>query len=319
MFGKKKIKPQIDKEQLELVQNAQRRIKQKKRLNFHFIVFLIGAAGFIIANLGLKIGEAITIFEKPWFVTAIISWLCLVIYHTLNVFVLNKFMGKQWEKEQLDKLIIEQKVRIEKLKNELEKEDILIAKSELYNKQIANTTIPNKVSTLTSPESSTKKNNITIIVAAGEHNEIGKDNKLIWHLSDDLKRFKTLTSGHHIIMGRKTFESFPKPLPNRTHIVITRQENYNAPDGVIVVNSIENAIEKSKNDSNAYIIGGGEIYKQALPFSSKIEITRVHQSFEADTFFPEIDSKLWKQTQNEFHKKDKEHLHEFSFLTYERL
>lgn len=310
MFGKKKIKPLIDQEQLELIQNAQRRIKQKKRLYFHFVIFLLGAVALIVANLVLGIKEDITPFEKPWFVSVIIIWFCVLLYHTLNVFLLNKFMGKVWEKEQLDKLIIEQKVRIEKLKNQLEKEDIHIAKSDLFNKQI---------SASNSDKNTIQKNNLTIIVAAGENNEIGKDNKLIWHLSDDLKRFKKLTSGHHIIMGRKTFESFPKPLPNRTHIVISRQENYNAPEGVIVVNSLEMAITSVKNNSKAYIIGGGEIYKQALPFSSTIEITRVHNTFEADTFFPEIDLVVWKETQNEFHKKDKEHDYEFSFLTYERI
>ncbi len=316
MFGKKKIKPQIDQEQLELIQNAQRRVKQKKRLYFHFVFFVLGAIGLIVANLVLAVREDITPFEKPWFVSAVLIWLCLLLYHLLNVFVLNKFIGKTWEKTQLDKLVIEQKVRIEKLKNQLEKEDIHIAKSELFNAQ-KNTNTLSKTNTSNSQEISTKNSNLTIIVAAGEKNEIGKDNKLIWHLSDDLKRFKKLTSGHHIIMGRKTFESFPKPLPNRTHIVISRQENYQVPSGVIVVNSIEKAIEKAKNDSQAYIIGGGEIYKQALQFASKIEITRVHHTFDADTFFPEIDLTLWKETQNKFHKKDKEHDYEFSFLTYE--
>ena len=106
--------------------------------------------------------------------------------------------------------------------------------------------------------------NLTLIVAVSENDVIGKDNDLIWHLKNDLKRFKALTSGHCIIMGRKTFESFPKPLPNRTHIVITRQQDYKAPDGVIVVNSLEAAIEKAKQDANPFIIGGGEIYKQGL-------------------------------------------------------
>ena len=108
---------------------------------------------------------------------------------------------------------------------------------------------------------------------------IGKDNELIWHLKNDLKRFKELTSGHCIIMGRKTFESFPKPLPNRTHIVITRQQNYNVPEGVIVVNSLEAAIEQAKDDENPFIIGGGEIYKQSLAVVDTIEFTRVHHTF----------------------------------------
>src|SRR6187401_488827 len=122
---------------------------------------------------------------------------------------------------------------------------------------------------------------ITMIAAAGENNELGKDNKIIWHLPDDFKRFKQITTGHHIIMGRKTFESFPKPLPNRTHIVITRQKNYN-PEGCIVVDSMEKAIAICPKNDTSYIIGGGEIYHLGLPFTDKLEITKVHHSFEAD-------------------------------------
>ncbi len=138
---------------------------------------------------------------------------------------------------------------------------------------------------------------MTLIAAAGENNGIGKDNDLIWHLTDDLKRFKELTDGHHIIMGRKTFESFKKPLPNRTHVVITRQQDYKVPDGVIVVHNMEDALDVARCDQQPFIIGGGEIYKQALSLADKIELTRVHHTFEsADTFFPEVDSYLWKET-----------------------
>ncbi len=302
MFGlKKKDKPQIDKEQLELIKNAQRRIKQKKRLYIHFVIFLIGAVFLIIANTVLGIGKNTMFFGINWFVYAILAWLFLFLYHFVNVFITSKFMGKAWEEQQLAKLVNQQKIRIEKLKQQIEKEDLPIAKSEVFKQQ-----------------NSKVVNNLTIIVAAGENNEIGKDNGLIWHLSDDLKRFKALTSGHHIIMGRKTFESFPKPLPNRTHIVISRQANYKAPEGVIVVNSLEDAILKAKKDTQPFIIGGGEIYKQALPFASKIELTRVHSNFDADTFFPEIDKTLWKETANIFHTKDANHEFEFSFLTFER-
>ena len=141
---------------------------------------------------------------------------------------------------------------------------------------------------------------------------------MIWHLRDDLKRFKQLTDGHHIIMGRKTFESFPKPLPNRTHVVISRQTNYQVPDGIIVVNSLEKALDISKKDKQPFVIGGGEIYKQAMPLADKIELTRVHYSFEADTFFPKIDNTLWDETSNTFHVKDDHHNYAFSFLTYKR-
>ncbi len=303
MFGKKKEKPQIDKEQLELIKNAQQRVKQKKRLYYHFVIFLIGALFLILANTVLGIGQDLKIFGQDWFVIAIIVWLFLFVFHLFNVFVTHKFMGKEWEEKQLAKLVNKQKVRIEKLKAQLEKEDLTIAESQVFNQK-----------------NSKIVDNLTMIVAAGENNEIGKDNDLIWHLRDDLKRFKSLTSGHHIIMGRKTFESFPKPLPNRTHIVITRQSNYKAPDGVIIVNSIEDAINIAKKDSQPFIIGGGEIYKQAMPYASKIEITRVHATFpEADTFFPKIDTSIFKETSNVFHKKDDNHQYEFSFLTFERI
>ena len=160
--------------------------------------------------------------------------------------------------------------------------------------------------------------NLTLIVAVSENDVIGKDNDLIWDLKNDLKRFKALTSGHCIVMGRKTFESFPKPLPNRTHIVITRQQDYKAPDGVIVVNSLEAAIEKAKQDANPFIIGGGEIYKQGLNLVDTIEFTRVHHSFEGDTFFPVISETIWKEIDRIFHKKDDLHKFDFSYITYKR-
>ena len=121
---------------------------------------------------------------------------------------------------------------------------------------------------------------IILIAAAAENNALGKDNDLVWHLPDDFKRFKKLTSNHPIIMGRKTFETFPKPLPNRKHIVITRKQNYKAPDEIIVVNSLEEAIETGKKeDETLFIIGGGEIYKLALDQATHIELTRVHETF----------------------------------------
>jgi dihydrofolate reductase len=156
-----------------------------------------------------------------------------------------------------------------------------------------------------------------MIAAASENNALGKNNELVWHLPNDFKRFKSLTSGHHIIMGRKTFESFPKPLPNRTHIVITRQENYN-PEGCIVVNSMEKALEKCPSNEAIFIIGGGEIYNLGLAFSDKIELTRVHHTFEADAFFPEINLRDWELVNSEFQSKDDKHLFDYSYQTYVR-
>lgn len=158
---------------------------------------------------------------------------------------------------------------------------------------------------------------IILIAATSENNALGKNNELVWHLPDDFKRFKELTSGHHIIMGRKTFESFPKPLPNRTHVVISRQENYH-PEGCIVVKSMQEALEICPKNEDAFIIGGGEIYTLGLGFSDKIELTLVHETFEADAFFPEINSQEWRLITTEFHPKDEKHLFDFTYQTYLR-
>ena len=133
---------------------------------------------------------------------------------------------------------------------------------------------------------------ISIIVAVAENNAIGYDNHLLWHISEDLKRFKSITTGHHIILGRKTYESVGKPLPGRINIVISRQENYTV-DGCLVAKSIEDALLIAKDDSEVFIIGGGEIYKQALSITDKIYLTRVHAGFAGDTFFPELNLSEW--------------------------
>ncbi|MGB5555446.1 MAG: dihydrofolate reductase [Flavobacteriaceae bacterium] len=161
---------------------------------------------------------------------------------------------------------------------------------------------------------------LTIIAAAAENNALGKDNDLLWHLPDDFKRFKRLTSGHKIIMGRKTFESFPKPLPNRVHIIITRDPNYSiADEDCIVVHSLEQAVQLVATDETSFIIGGGEIYIQGEKFANKIELTRVHATFEdADTYFPEIDTKNWVLINAEYHPKDERHTYDFTYLSYVR-
>ena len=124
---------------------------------------------------------------------------------------------------------------------------------------------------------------ISIVVAVSENGVIGKDNKLIWHLPVDLKFFKDKTSGHHIIMGRKTYESVGRPLPNRVNIVISRSADYIA-EGCIVVNSIKEAIGAVVDDSEVFICGGAEIYKEALDVADRMYLTRVHHEFEGDTF-----------------------------------
>lgn len=158
---------------------------------------------------------------------------------------------------------------------------------------------------------------ITMIAAAAENNALGKDNDLVWHLPDDFKRFKQLTTGHHIIMGRKTFESFPKLLPNRVHIVISRNKSYQS-EGVLVVSTLEEALKIAKEDPQPFIIGGGEIYKMGMAYSDCIELTRVHGRFEADTFFPEIDLNQWKIEKKELHGADERHEYGFTYLTYKK-
>lgn len=157
-----------------------------------------------------------------------------------------------------------------------------------------------------------------MIAAASENNGLGKNNELVWHLPDDFKRFKRITSGHHIIMGRKTFESFPKPLPNRTHIIITRDKKYTAAD-CLIAHSLEEALVLAKKDQNPFVIGGGEIYHLALPHADEIELTRVHTKVDADAFFPEIRKQEWELVADEFHPEDDKHQHPFTYQTFKRI
>ena len=160
---------------------------------------------------------------------------------------------------------------------------------------------------------------VTIIAAIAANNALGKDNQLIWHLPADLKRFKKTTLNHAVIMGRKTYESLGKPLPNRTNILITRDKNYKA-EGCLVVNSVKEALKAAAEvDENPFILGGAEIYKQAMPFTDKLDITFVHHQFEADVFFPEIDKTIWKETSLENFKADENNKYDYSFVTFERI
>ena len=222
----------------------------------------------------------------------------LLLIHFLRVFVFYSFMGKVWEMEQMEFLLDKQAIKVEKLKRAMDKEAALKANAEWQR------------------ENQNKK--VTMIAAAGENNALGKDNQLIWYLSDDLKHFKNLTKGHHVIMGRKTFESMPKALPNRTNVIITRQKDYKA-ENAHVVHSLEAALAFVEDDEQPFIIGGGEIYRQGLDYADSIELTRVHEEFEADTFFPEIDSAKWREVWRENHDKDEKHKHAFSFIRYEKI
>ena len=158
---------------------------------------------------------------------------------------------------------------------------------------------------------------LSIIVAiSASNNAIGKDNSLLWHISEDLKRFKEITSGHKILMGRKTFESLPGILPNREHIILTRDKNFNVDsDKVTIINNIEDAIKYYK-DSNEeiFIIGGGEIYKEFLPFANKLYLTKVYKDFDADTFFPQINLDEWKVIHTSETKIDEKSGLNFEFI-----
>ena len=160
---------------------------------------------------------------------------------------------------------------------------------------------------------------ITLLAAIGSNYALGKNNDLIWHLPADLKRFKLRTSGHHIIMGRKTYESIGKPLPNRTSIIITRNPNYFV-DGCLIANSIEEAIALVEEENELFIIGGAEIYKQALSSNlvTTLDLTIVHESFDADVFFPEINTKIWEEVSREDFKADAKNNYDYSFVTYKR-
>ena len=160
---------------------------------------------------------------------------------------------------------------------------------------------------------------ISIIVAIGKNNEIGQGNNLLCHLPADLKRFKEITSGHAIVMGRKTFESLPKgPLPNRKNIIISRNPDLEI-DGATVYSSLDYALIKLIDEEEIFIIGGSQIYRQVLPIADKLYLTKIHADFpNADVFFPEINYKEWREVSRETHFADEKHLYSFTFVEFER-
>jgi dihydrofolate reductase len=161
---------------------------------------------------------------------------------------------------------------------------------------------------------------ITVIAAIAKNNALGKDNDLIWYLPADLKRFKKVTTGHYILMGRNTFESIGRPLPNRTTIIITRNKNYSK-EGCLIASSIEEAIELAKEEAQLFIIGGAQIYKEimAKDLADQLDITLVHSEFEADVFFPKIDPNVWKEVAREDFKADEKNEYDFSFISYQKI
>lgn len=161
---------------------------------------------------------------------------------------------------------------------------------------------------------------LKILVATDEKGVIGKNNTLIWHLPADLKRFKELTTGQVVVMGRKTYESIGRPLPNRINIVITRQNDFQA-EGVIIVHSLEEAILKAKSlhRGDTFIIGGAEIYNLALPLVDEIELTLLHDIFDGDAFFPKIDTNIWKLVSSERGLTDEKNPYQYSFQSFKRI
>jgi dihydrofolate reductase len=160
---------------------------------------------------------------------------------------------------------------------------------------------------------------LKILVAFDENRVIGKNNTLIWHLPADLKRFKALTTGHVIIMGRKTFESIGKPLPNRTTIVISRQADLQI-EGAIIAHSVEEAILKAKSITreDIFIVGGAEIYALSLALADQILVTQLHDIFEGDAYFPEIPLTNWEITEKERGITDEKNAYQYSYITYTR-
>jgi len=161
---------------------------------------------------------------------------------------------------------------------------------------------------------------ISIIVAAAKNNAIGKNNQLLWHMPADLKFFRKTTSGHSVIMGRKTFESVGQALPKRRNIVITRQEHYQA-EQVEVVPSLEEALARcEQEEEEIFIAGGAQIYEQAMPLTDKIYLTRINHEFEdADTFFPEINDEEWQLEEVVHHESDDKNPYDYSFFIYTKL
>ncbi len=163
---------------------------------------------------------------------------------------------------------------------------------------------------------------ISMIAAVSANGVIGKDNDLAWHLPDDMKYFKQTTAGHHVLLGRKNWESIPlkwRPLPNRPNVIITRNDQYQA-EGGIVTDSLENALQiaRDANEGEAFIIGGGEIYRLGLPLAHRLYLTEIAASVDGDTYFPEWDKTAWEEVSRKHHEADERHEFAFDFVVYEK-
>jgi dihydrofolate reductase len=158
---------------------------------------------------------------------------------------------------------------------------------------------------------------LSLLVAVAENNVIGRDGGLPWHLSADLKRFKQLTMGHPIVMGRRTFESLGRVLPGRTSIVVSRQPQLALPVGVLLAGSLATALELVAKEAEVFIIGGAELYATALPIADRIYLTRVHANIKGDTYFPPVDWSQWRCVAEEACAADEKNAYDFTFLTYD--
>ena len=158
---------------------------------------------------------------------------------------------------------------------------------------------------------------VSLVVAAAKNNVIGREGELPWHLPDDLRHFKRLTTGKPIIMGRRTFESIGRPLPDRHNIVMTRDPDY-AAAGCDVVTSVSDALKLAGDDSEVMVIGGGQVYRDFLPRAGRIYLTRVQAEIDGDTYFPEIDASDWQLVSSEHHDADEKHAYAFEMMVFER-
>ena len=160
---------------------------------------------------------------------------------------------------------------------------------------------------------------LSIIVAKSKNNVIGKDNRLIWYLPDDLKRFKQITTNHNIIMGRKTFESLGKILPNRYHIVLSKDKNFRIESTQVkVINDISLLDKYIESDEENFVIGGASIYKILMPYCKKMYITQIEENFDGDAFFPEIDENMWKIVSRQKGIKDEKNKYDYEYFIYEK-
>ena len=164
---------------------------------------------------------------------------------------------------------------------------------------------------------------VSLIAAVSKNGVIGKNNDLPWHLPDDMKYFMQTTKGHHTIMGRKNYDSIPekfRPLPNRTNIIVTRQQGFKAP-GCLVVHTLERGLDiaRENGEREVFVIGGSDIYQLGIPYADRLYLTEIDAHLEGDTFFPEVNLKQWKETSRRTHPADARHLYSFDFVVYDKV